>query len=72
MKESAKSSNHKIMMNHGLPSPGKQKMPYKLMWTVKRQGSSPGFPVQMHRTSDREGAEEFAARWGVKMPKSTP
>lgn len=56
------------MLNNSLPDPGQQKLPFKLMWQVTRQGSQAGFPVQMQRPSTREGAEEFAARWGVKMP----
>lgn len=60
-----KSRNHKILNNIG---PQAVRLPYKLTWEVKRQGSSPGFPVQMNRPSDREGAEEFAERWRVKLP----
>ncbi len=63
-----KSTNHKIEFNREPAAPGSKPHPYKLLWSVKRQGSSMGFPVQMNRPSDREGAEEFAERWGVKMP----
>lgn len=49
---------------------GNLKKPYRLSWKVARRGMTPGFDVEMHRDSDREGAEEFAARWKVKMPNS--
>jgi hypothetical protein len=63
----SKSRNHKITNNFG---PSAAKKPFKLLWSVKRQGGDPGFDVQMNRTSDRDGAEEFARRWGVIMPKT--
>lgn len=59
----AKSRNHQIVNN---PDP---KHPYRLLWEVPRRGASMGFPVKMHRDTDREGAVEFANRWGLKQPK---
>ncbi len=59
----SKSRGHKITYSIGNP-----KLPYRLSWKVARQGARAGFDVEMHRDSDREGAEEFAARWKVKMP----
>lgn len=59
----AKSRNHQIISN---PNPQK---PYRLLWEVPRRGASQGFPVKQHRDTDREGAVEFANRWGLKTPK---
>jgi hypothetical protein len=62
-----KSRGHKITFNNVNP-----KLPYRLSWKVARQGGSPGFDVEMHRDSNREGAQEFAERWRVKMPPGQP
>lgn len=59
----AKSRNHQIVSNPDV------KHPYRLLWEVPRRGGSMGFPVKQHRDTDREGAVEFANRWGLKVPK---
>ncbi len=60
-----KSRGHMVKYNAG-----NLKKPYRLSWKVTRQGNSMGFDVEMYRDSDRKGAEEFAARWKVKMPSA--
>ncbi len=59
----SKSRNHQIVSNPDV------KHPYRLLWEVPRRGSSMGFPVKQHRDTDRNGAVEFANRWGLKVPK---
>lgn len=61
----SKSRNHRITSNPDV------KHPYRLMWDVPRRGQTLGMPVTMHRDTDRQGAEEFANRWGVKLPAGT-
>jgi hypothetical protein len=55
--------------NHRIGSSQNPQKPYRLLWDVPRQGASLGMPVTMHRDSNREGAVEFANRWGLKQPK---
>lgn len=64
--EISKSRNHKILSNYSNPQ-----HPFRLQWEVNRRGAAVGFAVKMHRDTDREGAEEFANRWNVKMPAGT-
>lgn len=44
---------------------------YRLVWfyDVKYKGSRLRFERKVQRDTDRKGAERFAKKWGVPMPK---
>lgn len=46
---------------------------YSISWEIDKNamGSRLRFPIRRRSVTDRKGAERFAAKWGLVVPKET-